>query len=151
MNIKNILSEKNHTIKGHPDPIFILSALNPSRPSKWGETQEWLQEKKTGSGWKKVSSHSWGNRWKWKWACVLNYDTEVMISSWGARCWFLSRVSLFWVKHTEHFVWIGKYEYFVPLLKAFCSFLISGKRVTFQNNHDNTIQEIRWDRHQTLL
>ena len=30
MNIKNILSEKNHTIKGHPDPIFILSALNPS-------------------------------------------------------------------------------------------------------------------------
>lgn len=30
MNIKNILSEKSHTIKGHPDPIFILSALNPS-------------------------------------------------------------------------------------------------------------------------
>ena len=37
MNIKNILSEKGHTIKGHPDPILILSALNSSKLSKCGE------------------------------------------------------------------------------------------------------------------
>ena len=34
ININTILSEKNPYRKGHPDPIFTMSALNPSSLSK---------------------------------------------------------------------------------------------------------------------
>ena len=77
INIKTIFSEKYPYKKGHADPIFTMSALNPSSLSKSLKISVTFLKKKKKDG-KKSYIHTIEQLLKQNWGCGLHYTIETI-------------------------------------------------------------------------